>query len=577
MTLALVINSVGMASCLAAKQSKSGSGAKSSLRDDPGCASCLSRAASLFASNQLDGAAELLRQWSAKCPKNTQLHLLLSTILIRQSAKNAPEAEKEAEMACFAQPDNQGAHLQYAMLLQSQEKFSAAAEEFEQVTYLNPGSYEAWTALGDVYKRLRRDEEAKSALEKASFLEPGSLAIKLSVLKNLKKAGKLGSAKRELKNLIQSSQSIAEFQQSLASEALQIGAFDEALEAANNVLKSYPDSKGPLKIRFLAEFLKGSYEPALATADKLISRDEKSGELFALRGICKLKRGLADEASQDIGKSANLDPHAGFVMLADGMLKLNAGDFESAAEKLKSAADSQIVPGQTERIAQSLAHLALARLNLKEGLIADASQEACSAASDKRFEAAALALEARCQLADTAGKESLAKAVKLIEKAQSLDSNEPELLLARAFYQLKSGNLQEAKRQSARAIELSPGNSDSYLLAAQIAEKEKNVSEQKSKLEEGLKIAKNDPELLYALARIYLQENKAEQALPLLKEAAFRRVRAAEICFALAEACEKTGAAAESVKYYKQSLAQGLSGEETEQARAAISRLETNK
>ncbi|MBX9686246.1 MAG: hypothetical protein K2X27_06060, partial [Candidatus Obscuribacterales bacterium] len=228
--------------------------------DETGCRSCVSQAASLFASNQLDRAVASLREWSPKCAKNAQLHLLLSTILIRQGPKFAAEAQKEAALACAAQADNQAAHLQYAMSLFAAENYAQAAAEFENVTNLNPASYEAWSALADLYKRLRRDDDAVKAENKAANLEPGTQAVKLSVLQNLKRSGKIQAARKELKKLLDSNELSPEFEQSLANEALQLGAYDEAIAAGRQVMKAYPNSSGPQNCLFLAEFLKQDYK-----------------------------------------------------------------------------------------------------------------------------------------------------------------------------------------------------------------------------------------------------------------------------------------------------------------------------
>lgn len=557
--------------CLA-KGTRSGG---SVSRDDAGCSTCVSQAAGLFAANQLDKAATLLRQWSQKCPHNGQLHLLLSTILIRQGLKD--EAEKEAALACSVQPDSQAAHLQYGMALMSTGKHAQAAREFEAVSNLNPGSYEAWSALADLYKRLRRDDEATQAAQKAACLEPGTQAVKLAVLQNLKRAGKLTQAKKELTRLMQSAEMAPEFEQSLANEALQLGAFDQAIEASKHVIKAYPNSKGPLRCLFIAQLLKRQYADAESNADKILSGPGQSNDILTLRGLCKLNQGKLAEAEKDIKTAETADPSSGFSMLGDGMIKMAKGNFEDAADALKYASEADTKGSQADKVPQSLAHLALSKLNRKLGLLPEATQEAHAAGVDKRFEASALALEARSLLCDSSSSTALAAAGKLAQQALSADAENPDALLAQSFYELRSGKSAEAKKYATKAASLAPAEGDASLALAEISGQEGNGAQEKHVLEKGLATAANDPELLFELGRLYLKDNKASEAIPLLKQAVERRVRGPEICFALAEACEKSGDSSESLKYYKQSLSQGLSGETSNQAKAAISRLESGK
>lgn len=540
--------------------------------DDPGCRACVSEAASLFASNQLDKAASLLRQWSQKCPHNAQLHLLLSTILIRQGDKNQ-EAESEAALACSAQPDSQAAHLQYAMSLLAVQKLSQAAGEFETVTNINPGSYEAWSALTDVYRKLRRDADAEKAAQKAANLEPSTQIVKLSVLQNLKRAGKINQAKTELRKLLQAPEITPEFEQHLATEALQLGAYDEAIEASNHVVKVYPDAAGPLRCLVLAQMLKGDFHAATQTAEKL-SQKNKTAETLAMLAFCQMRSGKQEAAEANMKSARAIDAASAFLLLSEGMLKLNKAEFESAEETLKLATDADTRGSQADKVPQSLAHLSLSRLNRKQGLIAESIQEAHAAASDRRFEAAAEALEARALLVDNKRADALQAASKLAQQAISSSASDIDALLAQSLCELKAGKNAEARKYAERAHAASAYDADVNLVLSQVAGREGNTALQKQELEAGLKISAVDPELLFELGRLYLKDNRAGDAIPLLKQAAEQQIRGPEICFALAEACEKSGDTSESIKYYKKSLLQGLSGDNSNQARAALSRLE---
>ncbi|MBX9688507.1 MAG: tetratricopeptide repeat protein, partial [Candidatus Obscuribacterales bacterium] len=314
-----------------------------------------------------------------------------------------------------------------------------------------------------------------------------------------------------------------------------------------------------------------------ATADSIISRSKAASETLAIIALCKFYTGKSAEAEQDFKNAQGINPASSFVMLVDGILKMNRGEFEEAAEQLRFAGEADSRGSPADRVPQSLAHLALSKLYRKQGLFSEAIQEAHAASKDKRFEAKALALECRALLADKSSSDAPAQVLKLIQQAESLNASDPDLLLSRAFYELEAGKLEEARKLSNSSMTILPAEADEYLLLSKIYGQESKVAEQKAELEKGLKLAEKDPELLFELGRLYLNDNNAAQAVNLLRQALERRVKAPELCFLLAEACEKTGDSKESLKYYKESLSQGLCGETSTKAKAAISRLELSK
>jgi Tfp pilus assembly protein PilF len=289
---------------------------------------------------------------------------------------------------------------------------------------------------------------------------------------------------------------------------------------------------------------------------------------------CQLHSGKHDAAEASLKAARSLDPSNAFALLSDGLLKSCKADFESAEETLKLATEADTRGSQADKIPQGLAHLALSSLNRKQGLLPEAIQEAHAAAGDKRFEAKSQALEARAVLLDNKRTDALPAASKLAQQALAANGSDIEALIAQSLCELHAGKIAEARKYIDRAKAAALSDADVNLVLSQIAGREGNAALQKQELESGLKLSADDPELLFELGRLYLKDNKAADAIPLLKRAAERQIRGPELCFILAEACEKTGDTSESIKYYKKSLMQGLSGDNSNQAKTALSRLE---
>jgi tetratricopeptide (TPR) repeat protein len=323
-------------------------------KDDPGCRACVSQAASLFASGKNLQAAELLRQWRARCPGNAQLHLLLSTILVRLGG-HGQEAEQCAAAAVSASPSSVPAHLQYALVLLSNGNNMQAAHQFEKVTELEPSNYEAWSSLASLYKALQEDDRAGRCAARAADLEPGTRTVRLRTLKNLERSGRTKDAVAELKRLINSSDFGPEFMQELASEAMFLGAYDEAIQASSRVCESYPRSAAPLRVMALAQLLKHDYNGCLETSKKMISLDPKSGDGRSLEGLALVKLGRLDEAEKGIQSVLDVQPELALALLAMGNLKFARGEHEAAGDNLQHAVEVDPALGRYPEVCFTLA------------------------------------------------------------------------------------------------------------------------------------------------------------------------------------------------------------------------------
>ncbi len=549
-----------------AAKNKSGSST-----DDPGCKSCMSQAANLFASNQIKPALELLSTWSPKCPRNAQLHLLYSTILIREG-KDLAGAEREAQLAVVARPDSQGAHLQCGMTLMSNGKYQQAAVEFKTVTDLNPASYEAWSALADLYKRLREDELASAATTRAANLEPGTRTVRLAVLTNLKRSGNFPRAKKELQRLLKDGAFGPEFDQSLAEEALQIGAYEEAVEGATRASAAYPKSAQPLKILAVAQYLGHQHPAALATTEKLLSVSPGNPEGLALKSLALFGLGKNTEASAAAVQAETADA-SGLSLVAAGASRLAAGDYAKAVEAWKACATTGPRSSASERLPETLAHLHLFRFYHEQNAMDDAVQEARSISADPRFKASALGAQAQCLFEEATRPEELAQADRLLKESIDVAQSIPESLLAQAASQLKAGSFEQSRQSAAKAAVIEPALSDAIAMLARIAEAEGKTEEASQLVQKGLDGAPKDPGLLCIKGRLLVKANKAEEAIKLLTPLVAEPAAPGAL-LVLGESYEKTGAADEALKCYKQSL-EGLGAGSANMARAAIKRLES--
>lgn len=559
--------------CPPAQGARQGKSASPGGADDPGCKSCLSQAATLFAANQLKQAIDLLASWSPKCPKTAQLHLLYSTILIRDG-KNLDEAERQASLAVTASPDSQAAHLQCAMTLMANGKYQQASQEFKTVTEINPASFEAWSALTDLYKRLHEDEQAAQAASRAANLEPGTKAVRLAVLTNLKRSGNLVRAKKELQRLLHDGGFGAEFDQSLAEEALQIGAYEEAAEGAERASKAYPNSIEPIRILTLAQYLSHQYQPAEKSATRLLSLSAKNPDGLALKALSLMAQGKTKDGSSLATQALAADPGCGLALVAGGIANSLAGEYAKAVESWKSCASSGPRTSAGERLPETLARMQLYRFYLHQGALDDAGQEARAISTDPRFKSSSLAAQSIVLMLDSSRPEAAQQAARLVKEASEFGDSVPEVLLAQAYLQFKSASYDQARKLAEQAAAIEPASSGSANLIALIADSKGDAAEAENAIKRGLATFPFDQGLICLKGKQLLKGNQANDAinllLPLTGDPA-----APGALFILAEAYEKTGAIADALKCYKQS-AEGLGTEDAIKANTAAKRLESS-
>lgn len=486
-------NSSGV-SLYAKNQNKhTGRGIVGSKGDDPACYNCLSQAATLFAANKLTEAAALIDEWVERCPNNSSLHLMQSNILLRLGELN--RAQDAAHSAVEANPASVAAHLQYGLCLLNGKRLMQAAEEFKTVTEMDPGNYECWSALSDIYKQLHEDTLSKEAEIRASELEPGTRKIRLAVLNNLKNSGKYAAAEKEVRRLIDTTAS-PELLLPLCEEAVAVGAYDDAISAADKILAVYPKCIQALRAQAVAFFLKRQWSRCLAVLDKLFLVSSNDPELFALKGLSLLSLGKPAEAELAISTAVKLDATAPASRLALGRLYQSRGNLEGAVELFKSCADG---PAQRSNIAIPFAHLALANIYRKQQLFDQAIGECHAAAYDPRFRSLSSAMEARALLSADKGIPG-DKVSSLMKQALLTDASIPDALLAESILNLKQAQKDKARENAHKAAQCEPGYGDSLIVLAQVASVEGNKEEYTRLLRQALVLSVADPEALRLLA-----------------------------------------------------------------------------
>jgi tetratricopeptide (TPR) repeat protein len=121
--------------------------------------------------------------------------LSLAHVLEKSNPDESVEAYKQA---AALEPKDPEPHLAAGALLEKQDHFADAAEEFQKVLVIDPASADALTGLANIYMRGRRFPEAESVLRKLVALNPNDASAHLQLGRVMAAAGENDAAIAEL-------------------------------------------------------------------------------------------------------------------------------------------------------------------------------------------------------------------------------------------------------------------------------------------------------------------------------------------------------------------------------------------
>ncbi|MBX9879144.1 MAG: tetratricopeptide repeat protein [Candidatus Obscuribacterales bacterium] len=529
------------------------------------CQKCMAEATKLLSTGDAVKASELLKAQSAECADNAAFQTLLATIYLRLS--NLAGAQSAGLKAIEHAPNSTAAHFQYALALKGLGKKEAAIVEFDKVVDLDPSNWESWASLADLYKELHQDDKAKQCEYKAATLAAPTLDARNNVFRNLVRQGNLTKAEDEFSKSINANEHNPVVLQQLAKQALVFNFWNEAIVAASEVLKTFPDAQDALLSKATGEYFLHKYLDCQNTLNSVLKTSPENSEAKILSALCFLDLGESTKAAEILESANAPKQNSPLSQLAVGKWHQARGDLKAAETSYGAISDDML---------SQEAQLALSRVYAKQGKVDDAEEKAAFNVTSQISLARSLAAQAEAICQQDSKTKSLDKARELVSKALTIAEDEPSSLLAMSKIDLAYGKDEDAKTLANKVIQMVPGTSDAYLVLAKIESQKGNTKQAELLLDKVLALANDDPDASLMLGTIYLRDGNTKQALDALKAALAGRQESAEICYVLAKALEQDGDINASLKYYKQSLSLGLVGTENAEASQAIKRLTGN-
>ena len=183
-------------------------------------------------------AATELRPTSHVNEGKERAWLSLAHLLEASKPDEAIAGYKQAAALALKDPEP---HLQTALLLEKQNKFADAEEEYKKALALDPASIDAVTGLANIYMRGRHFPEAEAELRKIIAAHPDEAAAHLQLGRVLAAEGKNQEAVPELEAAAKSTPNDLRLQRDLADLYTATGKYDQAQALYKSLIAHDPD------------------------------------------------------------------------------------------------------------------------------------------------------------------------------------------------------------------------------------------------------------------------------------------------------------------------------------------------
>ncbi len=156
-------------------------------------------------------------------------------------ATKPEEALAAYQKAATLQSKNAEPHLAAGLLLENQNKFSDAEQEYKAALAIDPASSDAVTGLANIYMRGRRFPEAEAALRKVVQEHPEEPAAHIQLGRVLAAEGKNDDAIAELEAGAKAAPTDLSLQRDLAELYANAGKNDKAEAAYRGLIANHPN------------------------------------------------------------------------------------------------------------------------------------------------------------------------------------------------------------------------------------------------------------------------------------------------------------------------------------------------
>ena len=344
--------------------------------------------------------------------------------------------------------------------------------------------------------------------------QPADTTERFNRAVELQRQGALKEAAAEYKALLDANPNYVEALANLGSVLSRLGRYEESVDAYEQALKLAPQLTPLLLNLGIAHHRAGQFEKAVEVFQRVLEKDPAALQALQLLGISLVELGRDNEALPHLERAAQISPGEPAVLYSLGLASLRLGrpDSDRIITKLVESSSglpaSHLLKGQV-LVSQFEYERAVAELEIAASLSADLPRVQYSLG---------LAL-----LKLGRNKEAIAS----FEKELARTPRDFSTLYYLAYLNEADGNLDAAMERLSVALRLDPQSHEGSALLGKILLKQNKPAAAVAPLEYAVKGDPDDPDKHYALARVYQQLGRSEDAAREFNEV--QRLKAAQL------------------------------------------------
>lgn len=450
--------------------------------------------------NQLDAATAQIEEAIQTEPTRDNSYTNLAAVQI--AVGNPEKAEAAFRNAMTVAPRAMEPRAGLANLLWARGKVADAEKVLKEALTIEPANALVNRTLATIYLTTGRAAQAEAPLKVVADSQADSIAPRLALADYYLASKRVEDGTKLLEAVAKLPDGFAPASARLADFEYKTGKPASAHARVDKLIAGEP--KNPLGYLMKAAFLtdEGKREQALARAKEAASVAPRLARAQYVIGMIQLARRNATEAAAAFAEAVKLSPRLGLASVELAKLRLMEGRTDEAVQRAADAVRD--LPTSSE------ARYVLVRALMSAGQLERARQEMASlmalAAGMPRVQTLAglLAL----QQGDRAA------ARKALEQALKLDPGENEAIGAIVGLDLEAGRKDEARRRVEARRAAAPRNPGAIMMAAQMYDALGMPREAEAAWKQLLELDASTSVTAYeALARLYLQQQRPEQAL----------------------------------------------------------------
>lgn len=424
---------------------------------------------------------------------------------VHLSRSRFTHAEKAYQRALTISPKAAGALAGLGDALYRSGRFSESLARFKAALEADPDSVSAAIGMAKTKIALERLEDAKGMLKKLSVAHPTDARVGFWLGRVEEALGNRKEAEAAYKKAIETGKdesAVVEAYIGMAMLMSQQGRNEEAEEQLAAAQKKMPTSPAIFKALGEVALAQGRYDASVAQFKKALSLDKRDiGAQFRL-GVA-LRRGRDFEgARKQFEAVAEVDREYPGLALERGLLFEAAGRSEEALKEYEAAlAKAPNDPDLKLRV--GCGKVSAGRGAQAEKILREVLQQRPTSAETNHCLGRALLLKGN----------SLAEALKSLERARDLDPNRAEYHLYVGWAANEAGNHRKAEESLAKALELDQGMADAYWQRGVLRYRQGAVRDAITDLQKALELRPTRFEAHAALADSYYDLGREREAM----------------------------------------------------------------